>query len=179
MEQCICRQGGDWKEANLLQATQGERGCVACHHLTCLHHIYIMVHITIISQRSHCLTLTPLPRSVILYWPKNAQGPRQRVQGEAFEPVGAVLSPHTAWRIMWLPQWRRRCFPLSFIFFTSYFSIGKNITSQECYFLLATILLTCFVAPCSEFLFLFLPAFFSNEVGTLCCRSSSGWAVAS
>lgn len=84
-------EGGDWKEANLLQATQGERGCVACHHLICLHPVYIMVHTTIISQRSQYLSLTA--PSIILYWPKNARGPRQRVRGEAFDPVGAVFSP--------------------------------------------------------------------------------------
>lgn len=82
MEQGIHSRGGGWKEAIFLQATQGERGCVACHHLPYLYHVYIMVHATVTHQHSQYLSLMHT-QSIILDWSKNAQGPRQRVWGEA------------------------------------------------------------------------------------------------
>lgn len=144
----------DWKETNLLQATQGEGGCTACYHLTCFCHAYIMLHITIISQHSQYLPLTP--PSIILYWTKNAQRPNQRVMGKHLTQW-AQPSPCLWLGIMWLSQYKGKYFPL--ISSTSYHSVRENTISQKLYFLLATMLLTCFVVPGSEFLFPFVLLF--------------------
>lgn len=135
--------GGRRLEANLLQATQGEGGCVACHHLTCLHHVYITVHATVISQYSQYLVLIPL---VLFYTCPRA---KTRSFGRSIWPSGRslLLAYDLAHNVA--TAIKKEVFSHLFIFFTSYFSIGENIISQKCYFLLATVLPTCFVAPCS------------------------------
>lgn len=120
-------------------------------------------------------TLPPSQGYFVL--PKEYPKAKKKSSGRSISPSGCSflpaysLTPNVATAI------KKVVLLLAFIFFLLFH--WRKYCLTEMLFLLAAILLKCFAAPCSEFLFLFLPAVFSNEVGSLCCRSSSGWAVVS
>lgn len=113
----------------------------------------------------------------ILYWPKNSQGPRRSLQGGRQLTLQAQSFPAYGLLHHKAATTKKTVFPPVFHFLHLLaFQEGKCYL-PEVWSPLSNHTANMSQCPCFAFLFLFLAAIFSNKVGSLHCRSSSGWAV--
>lgn len=112
----------------------------------------------------------PCPHLVraILYQPKNAWGAGS-IQGEAFDPVGAVLSMYSLMHLVATTTTKDNVLPYILLPSPHRFPLGRCYLG-EVWSPPSNVLLIRLVAPSSAFLFLFLAAIFSNELGSLFCK---------